>query len=326
MEDKLVLVGGGQLLAPIIYDIHLSTKDFQELQPSFAQVRSEWQQHLIRFAAQRPRPYILNNPIITLKEDPTLRPRDIKIITDLSGIVSAILSELEHAMEANLDNSKGRQTAPITYEIYLSITDHQQLLPNFNIIKNDWAEHLVQFARKQQYVLSDEPILILHATSKLSLGSVEVIARMANPAGQAINQTTAINPKELEKLRQPATSGGNSSPHLPHLPNPPGIVNAPLPPARLTIRQSAAAQQVYQIQKSTIDIGRQLDNDIIVEDSRVSRHHAKIVYQSDGEFHIFKISTTNNITINGVPIQGQYILRNGDHFTIGNYDFYFERK
>ena len=99
-----------------------------------------------------------------------------------------------------------------------------------------------------------------------------------------------------------------------------------MPWAQLTIRLPQAGQQIYRIEKPIINIGRQLSNDIIVEDKRVSRYHAQIKYQPDGQFAIFDLGSTNGITINNTPHMRQHVLRNGDRFTIGSYDFYFERR
>ena len=103
-------------------------------------------------------------------------------------------------------------------------------------------------------------------------------------------------------------------------------VAPPLPQAWLTIRLPQANQQIYRIEKPVINIGRQLSNDIIVEDKRVSRYHAQIKYQPNGQFTIFDLGSTNGITINGTPHMRQHTLRSGDRFTIGSYDFYFERR
>ena len=98
-----------------------------------------------------------------------------------------------------------------------------------------------------------------------------------------------------------------------------------LPQATLTISSPQTQQKVFRIEKPVVNIGRQLSNDIIVEDKRVSRYHAQIKYQ-DGQFTIFDLGSTNGITINRVPGQRQHTLRNGDRFTIGSYDFYYERR
>ncbi len=138
------------------------------------------------------------------------------------------------------------------------------------------------------------------------------------PPGQQLpgitNAGRAANPASSQfGAPPPATNPGSS------------FVGA-IPQARLTIRLPQAGQQVYQIEKLVINIGRQLSNDIIVEDKRVSRYHAQIKYQSNGQFAIFDLGSTNGITINGVVNQRQHTLRSGDRFTIGNYDFYFERR
>ncbi len=99
-----------------------------------------------------------------------------------------------------------------------------------------------------------------------------------------------------------------------------------LPQAWLTIRLPQMVQKVYRIEKPVVNIGRQLTNDIIVEDKRVSRYHAQIKYQPNSQFIIFDLGSTNGITINGTPHLRQHTLRNGDRFTIGSYDFYFERR
>src|SRR5260370_42072339 len=107
---------------------------------------------------------------------------------------------------------------------------------------------------------------------------------------------------------------------------PPQPAVPPMPPAKLIIQLPQAGHQYYQIEKPVINIGRQLSNDIIVEDKRVSRNHAQIKYQPDGQFAIFDLGSTNGITINNTPNMRHHILRNGDRFTIGSYDFYFERR
>jgi pSer/pThr/pTyr-binding forkhead associated (FHA) protein len=127
----------------------------------------------------------------------------------------------------------------------------------------------------------------------------------------------------MAQLRASAVPPGRSS--STGLPDAPAPATPALPQAWLTIRVPQG-QQVYRIEKPVINIGRQLQNDIIVEDKRVSRHHAQIKYQADGQFTIFDLSSTNGISINNQPGVRQHVLHNGDHFTIGSYDFVFQRR
>src|SRR5260370_35225401 len=81
-----------------------------------------------------------------------------------------LLGKLERAMEDNLVLAgEGRLLAPIVYDIYISIKDHQQLDQSFNLLKNDWQRHLIEFAKQphRHYILKANPLLRLHADTSL---------------------------------------------------------------------------------------------------------------------------------------------------------------
>jgi len=64
-------------------------------------------------------------------------------------------------------------------------------------------------------------------------------------------------------------------------------------------------------------IGRNPDNDIVLDDQRVSRgHHAKIILQNDNSFIIEDLNSTNGIFIKGQKID-RAVLRNDEEIQIG---------
>jgi len=251
-----------------------------------------------------------------------------------------VMRKLERAMEDNtLLQGEGRRLAPNAYDIYVSIKDHQQLSADQATFIRDWQNNLVDFARHRRYTLRTMPVIRLHADSSLSTGVVRIDASLSDQGAGGGMATQALSAEQLAQLRAQMPKGSA----LPGIPSgnipadqtgqgsygnpttmPPNAVQ--VPPARLTIQLPQGGQQVYPIEKSIINIGRQLQNDIIVEDKRVSRYHAQIKYQPDGHFVIFDLGSTNGITINTTPHMRQHVLRNGDRFTIGSYDFYFQRK
>ena len=266
-------------------------------------------------------------------------------------------TEVAHKLERALeDNSflqgEGKRLAPDVYDIYLSIKDHQQLSPIEGTLKRDWQEHLVQFARQRHYTLRADPVFRLHPKRDLRAGAIKIEAHVRERGGgeDGVMSTQAISADQLAQLRQqffpgqpipgldrpPAAmpSGGSTlgaaptqyAQHSGPIPAMPPTPSLALPQAWLTIRSAQTQQTVFRIEKPVVNIGRQLTNDIIVEDKRVSRYHAQIKYQSDGQFTIFDLGSTNGITVNGIPHLRQHLLRNGDRFTIGSYDFYFERR
>jgi len=256
-----------------------------------------------------------------------------------------IARKLEHAMEDGiLLQGEGRRLAPEIYDIFLSYKDHQQLLPVETTLKKGWQDHLVQVARQHHYTLRTMPVLRLHASSELRPGMVRIDAQLQDRQHARVGDNTstevgpmatqALSAEQLAQLRAQLPLG-QQLPGLPDAAMLPGISpNNPnssailpaLPQAWLTIRLPQMVQKVYRIEKPVVNIGRQLTNDIIVEDKRVSRYHAQIKYQPNSQFIIFDLGSTNGITINGTPHLRQHTLRNGDRFTIGSYDFYFERR
>lgn len=248
-----------------------------------------------------------------------------------------LMHKLERAMNDNtLLQGEGRRLAPNTYDIYLSIKDHQGLASTQSMLIRDWQNELVEVARHRRYTLRTVPVIRLHADSSLHAGSVRIETSMGGDGqGSGDMHTQALSAEQLAALQaqlpkgQPGVVSGalpdprgaprGSNPNLPP-------VSAPMPHARLIIRMPQGGQQSYPIEKAIINIGRQLSNDIIVEDKRVSRYHAQIKYQVDGQFVIYDLGSTNGITINNTPHMRQHVLRNGDKFTIGSYDFHFERR
>ena len=69
-------------------------------------------------------------------------------------------------------------------------------------------------------------------------------------------------------------------------------------------------------------LGRAIDNDIVVADASVSRHHATIVPQNGG-FALRDLSSQNGTFIRGQRIDGSRQLANGDEVRLGDAPFVF---
>lgn len=48
-----------------------------------------------------------------------------------------------------------------------------------------------------------------------------------------------------------------------------------------------------------ITIGRTPDNDVVIHDPKISRHHAQIVQHERGEYSIVDLKSTNGTYVNG---------------------------
>lgn len=79
----------------------------------------------------------------------------------------------------------------------------------------------------------------------------------------------------------------------------------------------------YQLNGVTTRIGRLDDNEIVLDDTEVSRHHAVII-DTGTDFLITDIKSTNGVQVRGRRVQRSATLADGDHIRIGNSEFVFE--
>ncbi|MCH5243473.1 MAG: FHA domain-containing protein, partial [Lentimicrobiaceae bacterium] len=71
----------------------------------------------------------------------------------------------------------------------------------------------------------------------------------------------------------------------------------------------------YQIDKPQTRIGREQDNDLILSNEKVSRHHAEIIFNGSG-FEIIDKRSTNKVIVNGQFVE-RATLKSGDIIGLG---------
>ncbi len=79
----------------------------------------------------------------------------------------------------------------------------------------------------------------------------------------------------------------------------------------------------YRLNGATTRIGRFHDNDIVLDDTDVSRHHAVIIDTGTG-FVITDLRSTNGVEVQRNRIRSSAPLVDGDHVRICSYEFIFE--
>ena len=87
---------------------------------------------------------------------------------------------------------------------------------------------------------------------------------------------------------------------------------------RMSIQSGPSAGQVYELGEPVITIGRDLSNDIVINDSEVSRFHARLTQQDNG-YAIEDLNSTNATQVNKFKVpQGHLALSPGDVILLGN--------
>ncbi|MDR3660201.1 MAG: BTAD domain-containing putative transcriptional regulator [Mycobacterium sp.] len=84
-----------------------------------------------------------------------------------------------------------------------------------------------------------------------------------------------------------------------------------------------ASGQFVRLQEAVTRVGRLPDNDIVLNDAAVSRHHAVIVNTGTG-FVITDLRSANGVEVNRHRVANSATLGDGDHLRIGDHEFAVE--
>ncbi len=101
-----------------------------------------------------------------------------------------------------------------------------------------------------------------------------------------------------------------SSTYDPNLGNPAGQQ------LQLVVHAGPLAGKGYPITRGSLTFGRGPDNDIVLDDTQVSRNHARLTRQGE-EIIIEDLGSTNGTLVNGRPITGPHVLQPADIISIG---------
>src|SRR3712207_6505573 len=92
----------------------------------------------------------------------------------------------------------------------------------------------------------------------------------------------------------------------------------------LKLQLPGTGDQEFEVSKPEILIGRGQTNDIVLQDSRVSRSHARFEFDSEGRVTIFDLGSTNGIRVNGMRVE-QARIQPGDVIFIGGSQITFKK-
>jgi DNA-binding SARP family transcriptional activator len=81
--------------------------------------------------------------------------------------------------------------------------------------------------------------------------------------------------------------------------------------------------RVYPLQAAATRVGRLTDNDIVLDDANVSRHHAVII-DTGTSFVITDLRSANGVDVGNERIRGTATLAHGDRIRICDHQFTFE--
>ena len=96
------------------------------------------------------------------------------------------------------------------------------------------------------------------------------------------------------------------------------------PLATLTVSRGPSSGRSFDIGAAPVTIGRQTQCDIQIEDTWMSRRHARLAWTGTG-YIVEDLGSTNGTFVNGQRVSGPHALRSGDRLQLGDQvEFAFE--
>lgn len=222
------------------------------------------------------------------------------LIHRLSGSIQPIeiAKKLARDMEANRSVSKDRVTVHNVYQVHLHPDDFQEYEGQQRSIERELAAYLVDNARERR--LSSAGPIRVHLIEDLETPrhQVRIGARTEDHSATVVGQ-------------QAAASGFTARLRLPEI-----VAPARSAPTRGTIMlMGQAGERPVVLDRFPFTLGRGLENDLILDDKRVSRYHAQL-REIQGRLSVLDLESTNGTFVNGERVR-ERVLHDGDRVSLG---------
>jgi len=185
----------------------------------------------------------------------------------------------EIAASAKSDAS-GRRFAPDQYTLSMHPKDFEALTEADHLSQSKLSEALRSALEHSQYALSREPHITLATDPMLGRGQLRVIAWHSSDPTEAASH-----------VEEPANE---------------------TPPKGAFFMVEGSRH--FPLDRPLINIGRRLDNQLVLEDPHISRRHAQLRARGY-RYVLYDLNSTAGTRVNGKQVQ-EWVLRPGDVVTL----------
>jgi hypothetical protein len=234
-----------------------------------------------------------------------------------------IAKRLEREMEAHPTISVGRTYVPNLYEVSLNPADYAEFEPFRHSLEHNMAEFISDLASERGYALVARPRVSLISDMGVPKRGIEISARLSDePAAQALASAQHQSTSTPKSAEEPEYDRTRSMPVGTRHRSPTSTVAKPA--ASLRPMEGDMAGRDFPMHKTLISVGRGLDNDLVIDDPRVSRHHAQITFRHS-HYLLRDQRSTNGTFVNGQPIE-TVVLASGDRVSFGGFELTFQQE
>ncbi len=213
----------------------------------------------------------------------------------------SLAKRIERAMDTTKSFREDGVIVPNEYALHLNPTDFATFESYRSAMEDDLAHGVLTRARHEHYTLVARPRVHLTADPGVARGDIRVAARVVDDAGERLRPDRPM-PVTTDTVMLRSQEAGP----------------APESARRAFLLVATDGQEAVQFDLGgpLITIGRASDNDVIVDDPLVSRHHCQLKLQH-GAYGFVDLGSRNGSAVNGQGVQ-EVALGPGDLIRIGH--------
>lgn len=200
---------------------------------------------------------------------------------------------LERALEVERLEGASRVYAPDEYSLHLHPADLAALRREAPDLERELAAALAARTRQRGYHLRRAPTVRIVADAETPRGEVHVGASVSG--GEDGLSDDALPPEATAVYRAPPVAR---------------------PMAQLVVTEPSVAARRVRIEGALVRIGRAADNQVVLRDAKISRHHGELRVRR-GTLVYRDLGSTNGSHVNGTKV-GEMAVGLGDQIEIGD--------
>jgi Protein of unknown function (DUF3662)/FHA domain len=215
----------------------------------------------------------------------------------------SLAKRIERAMDTTKSFGEGGVIVPNQYALHLNPVDFASFESYRSALEDDLAHGILTRARHEHYTLVARPRVHLVADRLVPRGDIRVAAKVVDDAGDqpSADQRMPVTSNTVVIATQQA---------------PPPAAPDSARRAYLLVATEGQPSVRFDLGGPLITVGRASDNDVIVDDPMVSRHHCQLKLQH-GAYSFADLGSRNGSRVNGQPVQ-EVALGPGDVIQIGS--------
>lgn len=199
--------------------------------------------------------------------------------------------------DAQVTNLRGERLAPNVYWVYLNPDDYAALYDAHPTLPEDLTQSVAQLAVQAGLIAAQTPVVEIHYSDKIPRRRVSVAARYIPPGDSPAGQTD-----QLDAAQSAARDAAGA---------------APAARAFLILYGT----RTLPLSQPITSLGRSLNNDVVIDDPRISRRHAQIRRRA-GRYVIYDLGSSGGTLVNGVRVS-ECLLASGDVISLAGVEIVY---